>query len=374
MKLIVFLVLILLILVLLVVVADEITNEYNCKCHCTGKDKCSCNCIGLDQYDRCNANFGNASFLHHDQLPTRPPPILIALPGSASNYVRLLVEYATGIVTGSIELGHDPYLKSLFKGESACGIRTSLVKGTPSDLMLIPTEKELYAPKGSNKPKQLMHFQLKETRKKCNRGMIHYFDRLIFLSRDPYDAVYTNIQLEEINKLNDEGKQLYYNSYIEGIYDSLYPENFWENVASYNITYRDIIEPSVASFDSDRIINIRYEDLLNDETMIPELKRLISFLGYTVSDDRLRCSFILASKFKKTQFSKKILDSTTIPNHAVPSLCKMQNELFLYQQYFNYTTPPELKCTELSWQIRYKDMIKELEQQENATATETTRI
>jgi hypothetical protein len=33
-------------------------------------------------------------------------------------------------VTGSIELGHDPYLKSLFKGESACGIRTSLVKGT----------------------------------------------------------------------------------------------------------------------------------------------------------------------------------------------------------------------------------------------------
>jgi thymidylate synthase len=39
--------------------------------------------------------------------------------------------------------------------------------------------------------------------------MIHYFDRLIILSRDPYQTIYSSIQSEEmLNKLSDEERQL----------------------------------------------------------------------------------------------------------------------------------------------------------------------
>jgi len=358
---------IILLLFVIIVLSDNNNNnnnkEYDCKCQCISQDKCNCNCIGLNDYERCKSSYGNVTFISHENMPDMPPPILIAMPGT-STYVRLLVEYATGIVTGSIDVKSSSYLKSLFKGESACGKRTILVKGSPDELTLIPTEHEIKAPKAGHRPGKLLHFQHKDGRKKCNRGMIHYFDRLIFLSRDPYETIYSIIQSEDmLNKLSDEEIQADYNTYVEGIYDSLYPPNFWENVGLYNVTFRDLIEPSIWTFDSHRRINIKYEDLLDEKTMMYELKRLISFLGLKVTQDRMRCSFLLAAKFKLS-YSKNMIFKSPIPNHAIPTLCKLEKELYYYQNYFNYTTPTELKCSELSWQLKYKKAQQQQQQQQ----------
>ena len=314
---------------------------------------------GLNDYERCKAMYGNVSFIPYENMPDMPPPILIAIPPGISTYVRLLVEYATGIATGSIDVKSTPYLKSLFKGESACGKRTILVKGTPEELTLIPTEHEIMAPKAAHRPGKLLHFQHKDGRKKCNRGMIHYFDRIIFLSRDPYETLYSIIQSEDmLNKLSDEEIQADYNTYIEGIHDSLYPQNFWENVGIFNVTYRDLIEPSIWTFEAHRRINIKYEDLLDEKTMMYELERLLSFLGLKVTQDRMQCSFLLAAGFKKS-YSKNMIFKYPTPNHAIPTLCKMEQELFYYQNYFNYSAPTELKCSELSWQRKYSENLKQ---------------
>jgi hypothetical protein len=319
--------------------------------------------------------YGNITFIPYENMP------------GTSTYVRLLVEYATGIATGSIDVKSTPYLKSLFKGESACGKRTILVKGIPEELTLIPTEHEKMAPKAAHRPGKLLHFQHKDGRKKCNRGMIHYFDRLIFLSRDPYETIYSIIQSEEmLNKLSDEELQADYNTYIEGIHDSLYPPNFWESVGLLNVTYRDLIEPSIWTFEAHRRINIKYEDLLDEKTMMYELERLLSFLGLKVTQDRMRCSFLLAAKYKLS-YSKNMIFKYPTPNHAIPTLCKMEFELHFYSNFFNYTAPTELKCSELSWQRKYKQEQndqneqkkleqeqKKLEQEQNEQKNMTTTL
>jgi hypothetical protein len=60
------------------------------------------------------------------------PPLLWTFPGSGNTWVRLLLDFATGIYTGSIY--SDVSLLPLLPGEGACDARALAVKAHPTNI------------------------------------------------------------------------------------------------------------------------------------------------------------------------------------------------------------------------------------------------
>lgn len=61
-----------------------------------------------------------------DSHVERLPALLYSFPGSGNTWVRLLIEYATGVFSGSVY--DDLSLKSVLPGEGMCDRRVAVVK------------------------------------------------------------------------------------------------------------------------------------------------------------------------------------------------------------------------------------------------------
>ena len=164
---------------------------------------------GLQRVAQCRAKYGKRSFVPLERAMQNYPPVLLSFPGAGNTWLRTLVEYATGYYSGSIDVDDDQ-LKAILKGESSCGMRMCIIKGHPHDLVL---KQERGKPSGwvyrsstfhtciltysSTFPDALLaalyhsriRFNKKNQRKKCNRGLVQYFRRVLMLVRHPLDAI-----------------------------------------------------------------------------------------------------------------------------------------------------------------------------------------
>jgi len=104
------------------------------------------------------------------------PPLLLSFPGSGNTWARLLIEYSSGIYTGSIYTDHS--LKSVFGGEKSCSFRTSVIKAHPADL-------------NTTIAGRITHTLPSP---KCDRGGVKYWDSAIILIRDPYRTIWSDFQ------------------------------------------------------------------------------------------------------------------------------------------------------------------------------------
>lgn len=127
--------------------------------------------IESSAYSDCKQKYGKIQYIPQKQMFDRKVPLLLSFPGSGNTWVRLLMEYSTGYFSGSIDV-NDAELRQLFTGEAACGLRTCIVKGHPSD-MILKEEK-------SQTGKHIINirFVYKNHKKKCQRGSIHFWERV----------------------------------------------------------------------------------------------------------------------------------------------------------------------------------------------------
>ena len=143
-----------------------------------------------------------------------PIPILfLSNPGSGSTHARLLLEFATGLFTGSIYT--DANLVQLLPGDRFCGLRlagrsficipfhsipflfilvliflyiiayiiTSAIKSYPNDVSF-----------SNNTNEPLFTVRDKDMKRKCKKGLIMDFSRVIVLFRDPFHAIWAAYQ------------------------------------------------------------------------------------------------------------------------------------------------------------------------------------
>jgi hypothetical protein len=280
-----------------------------------------------------------------------PPPH-----GSGNTWARLLIEYSTGYFTGSIDV-NDFELRQLFTGEAACGLRTSIVKGHPSD-MILKEEKS----RATGRQVVNIRFIYKVHRKKCQRGSIHFWEKVVLLVRDPYNAIFAEFQRRHTGSANIS----YFNAsahnhtiwlenalksaedYEVGMEHLVYPivlgsqsagllvgsielvrniSNFYPRESHSNDSFRKLPEVGVAI--------LRFENLLNTSRRVNELQKILTFMNYSVPSERIDCAFLLAEQ--STVHRSKKINITIAYNHVRPSLpFDMWNHLETFSSIFSY--------------------------------------
>jgi len=187
------------------------------------------------------------------EVGSLPMMALVSFPGSGNSWLRLLIEAATGIFTGSFY--NDNLLQSYLLGENRFDDGTTILQKTH-------------------------HYSLDKTdfvNKDFEGRITHmkYFNKKgILLIRDPYRAILSYFQLlqtsEHTGTINKESfKYSKFRKFVKNAIKSWY----------------QIIEDWVLHADMCHIVY--FEDILSSTK--EELKKIVEILGLNVDEKRLKC-------------------------------------------------------------------------------------
>ena len=136
----------------------------------------------MPTFAECNASYGRRDYLWITEVGT-VPPMLLTFPGSGTTMSQLLMEYATGVYSGSIYPEEELY--DIMPGTVACGQRLSIIKAHVKDINFKTN------PSGEG---EHVTFKTNAYVAKCRRGIIYSFDRFILVLRNPWAAIWSNYQ------------------------------------------------------------------------------------------------------------------------------------------------------------------------------------
>ena len=267
---------------------------------------------------QCTTQFGERRYLPSDRQ--RTPPLLYTFPGSGNTWCRLLIEYATGIYTGS--LFHDKTLIHVLPGEYTCSTGQSVIKAHPFTTS--------YSLRTGN-------YSLGKN--KCQKGGIARFDRSVLLIRDPYYSIWS------------EFERACSKSHVGGILKKDFNENKWKEAAMHlshqyqnmwAVQYADMEE----NFAKKDILYIEYDELKNKETRVETLRKVTQFLDiFMPNDAQLECAFALADN----RDTHRIVDkSTTMSKEEAytPSLvCEMWALFGVHAEKHGYHIWRDINCS-----------------------------
>ena len=226
-------------------------------------------------YAYCSEMYGNRTYISEANMFEKYPPHLLSFPGSGNAWLRLLIEYSTGIYTGSMGTDDFEFLgPNGFIGERSCGLRLAALRAHPHYFDFVNGK---------------LRFGHTYQRDKCKRGLIRELKRMIILQRNPYDALWSYYQL--INSLSHSG-------YLT---TDTFDTSSWMYLAPimaqhFNTELYRIVKPIIDTYPSEDITFIRYEDLINPYQQEIALKNLLTFMKYDVTDERITCAFLLADQ------------------------------------------------------------------------------
>jgi hypothetical protein len=297
--------------------------------------------------------------------------MLLSFPGSGNTWLRLLVEYATGYFTGSVDV-NDKELMSRMPGESVCDPRVALIKGHPSDLKLGTycagrvggaggTASALAgagAGAGSGggggtigRPARrtggtCVYNTERNQAKKCRLGGIAYFSRFVYVVRDPYKAMLADFQRhitgshigsvsisagnhhrpsdEEDEEDEDEDKSA---KNVQGLPTKVAQRSFNasefdgyidQQTRSYEHKYATLITPLTRALGADRLLVVRFEDLLDPRRRLAALQSVVQFLRLPADPARLQCAFAMAERPELAHRTHK-LNQTFAYAHLTPA-------------------------------------------------------
>lgn len=192
------------------------------------------------------------------------PPLLYSFPGSGNTWTRLLIEYATGFVSGS--LYNDRQLAEFLPGELFCSRNVSVVKAHPSlnyfsELFLTDLNSNLTVKSGL---------------KKCARGGVSKFSRAIVLLRDPFDALWSEFTRRASA------------SHIGTLRRNEFDEKYWiREILSLAAAMRrslstDFHQLNSSLPESSHRLYVRYEDLNDPIRRRSSLQQIVEFLRLPV--------------------------------------------------------------------------------------------
>jgi len=158
------------------IVTNNINNQNNKNSNQIIQNKDEKKLDKPDSRDRttCKAKYGTRSYL--EESNSRLPPMLYTFPGSGNTWCRLLIEHATGILTGSVY--NDKTLLEALPGEFKCNWQVSAVKVHPH----------------THTFDDLRTGRFHSDDGKCKRGKVQKFERAILLIRNPFDSIWSEFQ------------------------------------------------------------------------------------------------------------------------------------------------------------------------------------
>jgi hypothetical protein len=247
----------------------------------------------------CSMRFLNAS-------EARMPPILYSFPGSGNTWTRLQIDLATGIYSGSTY--NDKLLYSTFPGESICNQLVSVVKMHPN----INNFANIHHIKGKPQPR-------------CPTVL---FQQAILLIRDPYDAIFAEFVRRSVE------------SHVASLPREKFNHRSWVELGSFlaheyfqmfHTHYKQLMQV----FGSDNYIYIRYEDLKNSTQQVDLLRKIVRFLKFNVSEDRITCAMHLSDNknVHRTPSSNNLVKEDVYDDKVV---CEMWSIFGIYAKEFGY--------------------------------------
>ncbi len=234
--------------------------------------------VSSNSSEMCFNKFSNRRFL--TLYEAKDPPLLYSFPGSGNTFVRLLIEYCTGIFSGS--LYNDDLLYKILPGEYQCSRKESVIKAHPFDYnhSLFHKASDLLNT-GSTYLNSL----------KCLEGNVKRFKRAILLIRDPYTSMFSEFQRRALSGVH--GERIHRHSLHLSKWNATFASLLNQYYTMWNIEY-NVIQSTLAAQD---VLFIRYEDLLDPNLRLSELQKIIKFLDFPlVTSERMSCAFELADK------------------------------------------------------------------------------
>ena len=215
----------------------------------------------------CSAKYGSLRFFSEKER--RPPPMLYTFPGSGNTWGRLLIEYATGIYSGSVY--NDKSLLEVLPGEFTCNFQVSVIKVHPHTHPGI----------------ELVDGTFNSDDHKCMRSNLRKFERALLLVRDPFDSIWSEYQ------------RRFTQNHVLGIKNSTFDWYRWTaNAANLATGYFEMWAYHYAAIErrlrQSDILFLRYEDLKSRDKRVDALRKITDFLHVKASDERLECAFIQA--------------------------------------------------------------------------------
>ena len=270
---------------------------------------------------QCRAKYGTRTYLPQDKR--RLPPMLYTYPGSGNTWSRLLIEYATGILTGSVY--NDGSLREALPGEFKCNYEVSVVK-------VHPHTHDWHGLHSGN---------FNSDDNKCKRGQVHHFERAIILLRDPFDSIWSEYQ-RRVSK-----------SHVQGIPKRGFNWHRWQaNAAALGNSYFRTWEYEHAGIERELkpedYIYLKYEDLKDKQKRVSVLKDILLFLRYdehASNDERIECAFILAENRQAHRSVDKSLVMTKEEAYIPEIACRMWALFGHYASKHGYKPWANYDCT-----------------------------
>lgn len=251
------------------------------------------------------------------------PVILASIPGSGNTWVRLLLERATGILTGSIYI--DPTLKHILRGEGIFNASTIVVKSHPGKMNVSTTSREVLLFKG------IHHLSQSIISKK-----------VIILVRDPFAAIMAETK-RQLTKDQSHSTDIVLNEGNKAKWIEIILLQAFRSKGG-TLKFLDIL----STFARKNVMILRYEDLIDDKKREIALLDVLKFLGptYVSNKERISCAFASSDLPTIHRNSSSSLNTIIGGNpHLVCDLWKRGVETFA--QAFNYSIMNNIQCTDL---------------------------
>ena len=254
----------------------------------------------------CAASADVRSFWSASEAAARRPPLLWTFPGAGNTMMRLLLDHATGVYTGSVY--GDPSLLPLLPGEGRCDRSVVAVKVHPThvdsnDMVRAADDGGALRLNVTRKPQYL----------KC-AGL--RFDAAILIVRDPYRSIWAEykryVNWKEVVANKDSGGVSSsacraalrgQDLHSGGLLRACFAPAHWRDQArklarswKHMWFHYEKFKRMKAGKRSTRVLQVAYEEVLKPDAREAALRRIVDFLRlpHAVSDATLRCAFALA--------------------------------------------------------------------------------
>jgi len=237
---------------------------------------------------QCTTEYGSLRAFDMNETSHTNPPILYSFPGthhmrniysqeftyctnspgSGSTWCRLLIEYATGLYTGSVY--NEKALLGLLPGENTCNKSVAVIR----------VHAHTHGYRTGVKPLVRGISSADDT---CAKSSVQEVHRAIVLVRNPFDAIWSNYQRMHLKKHSIlrisrvEFDREDWTSYA--LRHAKWYKDFWTH-------YTDMLH----SLRHSNILLVKFEDLAHRGT----LHKIVRFLGYSSSERRLKCAFTVS--------------------------------------------------------------------------------
>jgi hypothetical protein len=276
--------------------------------------------------EKCHSLFHQRSFLPESQKHL--PPLLFTFPGSGNTWCRLLIEYGSGIYTGSVY--NDDKLLTALPGEFTCNWQVSAVKAHPH----------------THRASDLLSGHYLSDNDKCRKGNIQRFERFVLLIRDPFDSIWSEFQ-RRVSQ-----------SHVAGIPKDSFSWHRWQaNAMNLAHAYFDMWkldhEVIERQLPSSSYLYVKYEDLKDKGNRHQALEKIVSFLRLPSTSSmsskflmkRLECAFLLADN---RQYAHRTIDKSTFMTKDLAYLeeivCRMWALFGVYASKYGYSPFNGFNC------------------------------